>query len=98
MQVTKRDAAKVMKKLGIADVDCKHHHAGFLVIDGVKVLKVHRSRGGGSMPTAVAHLFRKSLKLSVPDFQLLVGCTLSREAYVELLREQGVIDVEAAAQ
>ncbi len=95
MQMRIRDAANVMRKLDIAEVECKHHCAGFLVVDGIKVLKVHHSRGDGNMPTTVAHLFRKSLKLSVPHFRLLVGCKLDRAAYVELLRKQGVVPLRA---
>ena len=91
MQVTKRDADRIMDKLEITAVQCKHHRAGFLVVDGVKILKVHYSHSDGNMPTTVAHLFRKSLKLSIPEFQLLLGCKLSREAYVERLREQGLV-------
>ena len=78
-----------MSKLGIVETPSTHHHRGFLVVDGVRVLSVYRSRGDGPMPTSVAHLFRKSLKLSVAEFERLLGCTLSREMYVERLRELG---------
>jgi hypothetical protein len=91
MQVTKRDVETILKRLEITKVKRKHHRAGFLVVDGVKILKIHYSQAAGNMPTTVAHLFRKSLKLSVPEFQQLAGCRLNREAYVERLREQGVV-------
>ena len=91
MQMTLADAKRVANKLQIEHVDCKHHHAGFLVVDGVKVLKVHYSHGSGDMPPTVVHLFRKSLKLSLGDFRCLVACTLGRDDYIELLRNQGVL-------
>lgn len=91
MQVSLSNAARVLSKLQVEEVPCKHHRAGFLVVDGVRVLKVHVSHGVGDMPPTVAHLFRKSLKLSVEEFRGVVGCTTSREAYVEILRGKGLI-------
>lgn len=96
MQATKRDAKRVLQKLQVVEVSCKHHHAGFLVVDGVKVLKVHYSHGNGEMPPTVVHLFRKSLKLDVDEFRRLMGCTLSRDEYIERLRQLGVIPSAAA--
>src|SRR5262245_14514658 len=84
MQVSNKDASRVMEKLQVSEVPCKHHRAGFLVVDGVRVLKLHHSFGTHDMPPTVAHLFRKSLKLSVDEFYELLSCTLSRDAYVEL--------------
>jgi|GEM_PF-4674554 len=91
MQVTKQEASRIMQKLDVEEVPCKHHRAGFLVVDGIRILKIHFSNGAGSMPPTVAHLFRKSLKLSVPEFRQLAGCTLSRNQYVELLRQKSQI-------
>ena len=89
MQMSLKDAEKVFNKLQVEDVPCKHHRAGFLVVDGVRVLKVHHSFGVGNMSPTVAHLFRKSLKMSMEEFQRFIGCTMSREAYVQSLRDKG---------
>jgi hypothetical protein len=91
MQVSKRDAGRVLDKLRVTQVDCKHHRAGFLVVNGVRILKIHYSNGNGDMPPTVAHLFRKSLKLSVEEFRELVACHLGREAYVDILRQRGCV-------
>jgi hypothetical protein len=80
-----------MDKLKVEAVPCKHHRAGFLVVDDIRILKIHHSHGVGDMPPTVAHLFRKSLKLSVAEFQRLIGCTLSRESYIEILRAKGCV-------
>lgn len=91
MQLSTKDASRIMDKLKVEDVPCKHHCAGFLVVDGVRVLKLHHSFGSGPMPPTVVHLFRKSLKLSPDEFQQLAGCTTSRDAYIEMLRKKGYI-------
>ena len=91
MQVSLTQAGKVMDKLLLVEVPCKHHHAGFLVVDGVRVLKIHHSRGSGNMPPTIAHLFRKSLKLSIPEFQELIGCRLDRDSYINILRQKGCL-------
>jgi hypothetical protein len=91
MQVTKSDAREIMQKLNIVEINCEHHYAGYLVEEGTKILKVHYSNGDGVMPIVVAHLFRRSLKLSVPEFQALLDGKLSRESYIDRLREQGLI-------
>lgn len=94
MQVTKQDAKKIMQKLDAEPVKCKHHKAAFVVVDGVRVLKVHYSHGNGNMPPTVAHLFRKSLRMSVSEFEQFAGCTLSRTAYQDLLRERGIVPTD----
>jgi hypothetical protein len=98
MQVNKRNAGNIVRKLQIDEISCKHHHAGFLVVDGMRVLKVHYSLGAGDMPPTVAHLFRKSLKLSMAEFQKLVGCTLTREDYLQILREKGYLRSQSQTQ
>ena len=92
MQISTKDASRVLEKLKVEEVPCKHHRAGFLVVDGVRILKLHHSFGSGAMPPTVVHLFRKSLKLSLDEFQQLTGCKTSREAYIQILREKGFIN------
>jgi hypothetical protein len=91
MQVTTLDAERIMRELEVELIPCTHQHAGFIVVEGRHVLKVHRSRIEGVMPATVIELFRKSLKLSVNEFQRMLERQVSREQYVRLLREQGLI-------
>ena len=86
MQITKADARRVFDKLEVQRVPCSHHEAGFVVVDGVRVLKVHYSRGRGELSRTVAHLFRKSLKLTVGELRELVSCRLSQEEFVGMVR------------
>lgn len=85
MQCSKQQAERVFGKLRLETVDCKHHRAGFLVVNGVRILKVHYSHGRGDMPPTVVELFRKSLRLSRADFQELIGCHMSRDQYLDSL-------------
>lgn len=90
MQLTTRQAAKIFRKLKVAPRRSTHHVAGFVMIDGRKVLPVHYSHGNKDMKGPVPHRFRKSLKLSEAEFAELRDCTLGREEYLQLLRERGV--------
>ena len=71
MQLTTREAEKLIKKLGFEVVECKHHIRGFLTVDGRRIFPVHCSFGRGDLPGEVPHLFRKSLKLSTAEFAVL---------------------------
>jgi hypothetical protein len=91
MQLSTSEAVKLMKKLEISFTECKHHVRGFLVVDGKRVLAVHCSRGRKDLPGNVPHLFRRSLHLTIDEFEFFRSCRMSLEAYVELLRDKGVI-------
>ncbi len=90
MQLTTRQAGRIFRKLDIVEKRSTHHVAGFVVVDGKKVLPVHYSHGNKTMKGPVPHRFRKSLHLSEAEFADLRDCTLSRDAYFQLLRERGV--------
>lgn len=90
MQLTTVEAARVFGKLEIKAVACKHHVRGFLVVNGKRVLPVHYSNGRKDLPGNVPHLFRKSLHMSVEEFNQFLACTLSRIEYLALLRSRGI--------
>jgi hypothetical protein len=92
MQLTTADADRVLRKLGCELVACRHHVRGFLTVDGKKVLAVHYSFGRKDMPGDVPHRFRRSLHLTLEEFNRLLGCTLSRDGYLGLLRTRGVVE------
>lgn len=90
MQLSTKQASRLFRKLQVQEKRSTHHVAGFVMVDGKKVLPVHYSRGNKDMKGPVPHRFRKSLRLSEDEFAELRDCTLSREAYLQLLRERGV--------
>ncbi len=90
MQLTTKQAAKIFRKLEVAKKRSTHHVAGFVVVDGKKVLPVYYSHGKKDMKGPVPHRFRKSLRLSEEEFAELRDCSLSREDYFQLLRDRGV--------
>jgi hypothetical protein len=90
MQLTTRQASRIFRKLGVNAKRSTHHVAGFVLIDGKRVLPVHYSHGNKDMKGPVPHRFRKSLRLSEDEFAALRDCTLSRDAYVQLLRDRGI--------
>jgi hypothetical protein len=90
MQLTTKQAGRIFRKLHVMEKTSTHHVAGFVMVDGKKVLPVHYSRGNKDMKGPVPHRFRKSLRLSEGEFAELRDCTLSRDDYVELLRERGI--------
>ena len=86
MQVSKREAARVFRKLNVEARKSTHHVAGVVRIDGVLAVPVYYSHGRGDMPGRVGDLFRKSLYVSQPEFRRLVDCTMSREEWIDLAR------------
>ena len=90
MDVTAGAARRVLDKLEIEPVVEEGLYGGFLVVDGVRVLKVHYDpRISGTVSETVMQLFRKSLRLSTGEFAALVECTLNRQKFVAILRQRG---------
>src|SRR5687767_7979602 len=58
MQLSTRDAIKVMDKLEVEYVDSTHHVRGWFVHEGRRVFPVYTSRGNKQLPGVVAHKFR----------------------------------------
>jgi hypothetical protein len=92
MQVNKHHLERIFNKLEIEMVACKHHIRGFLKVDGRRVCALHFSHSRKEMPASVAHLFRKSLRLNVSEFETLKCCSMTRSEYVAILIEKGVVD------
>ena len=62
---------------------------GWLTVDDRKILRVHYSHGKGDIPEKVANKIRGQLKLSPLHFEDLVKCPLTREDYLEILKQKG---------
>jgi hypothetical protein len=92
MQLTTREARKIMEHLGFEISPlCNHHHRGWLVIDGRAILAVHCSLGNKPMPGHIPDLFRKSLHLERDEFERLRRRDMDRVQYIQLLRDKGVV-------
>lgn len=88
MQVKKREAAQVFRKLRVEEKSSTHHVAGWIVHGGRKLFLVHYSRGSGDMPGRIGDKFIKSLKLSKEEFVDLRACRMSRYSYMALVRRR----------
>ena len=91
MQLKTRDAAKIFKKLEVEPAKSTHHIRGFLVVDGIRILPLHYSHGRKDLPGPVPKRFANSLRLNLQEFGELKRCTMSRDAYLDVLVDRGVI-------
>jgi len=91
VQLSRREIESIFKKLRLEPKKSTHHLAGWLVVDGKRILPLHYSHSRKDMPGNVPHRFRKSMLLTGPEFNDMKACTMSREAYIELLRGRGLI-------
>lgn len=87
LQVKKRHAEIIFKKLVIETVNCQHHQRGFVSIDGKKIFPVHYSNGRGDMPGNIGKRFQKSLRINEKQFCDLRDCNLSAKDYYEIIKK-----------
>jgi hypothetical protein len=82
------DFDRVVNKLAMQTRDSTHRHAWF-VHNGVTVARTKRSHGNSKfMPE---HLIRKQLHVDQEQFSGLQSCTISRDDYIKILTEKGII-------
>lgn len=91
MGFTKRDAERVFNKLELQQRRNTKHVYGWLIVDDRRVLPLHYSHGRGDMPGHVPDRFRSAMCLTKTEFAAMVRCTMTRDEYVALLRERGVL-------
>lgn len=91
MQLSAAELKRIFNKLEIEPKQSTHHVAGWLVVDGKKILALHYSRGHKDMPGHVPHRFRKALHLKTDEFQVFKRCRMDKDEYLELLRERGIL-------
>ena len=92
MQLTTQEAERIFRKLKVEMKPCKHHIAGFVTLDGVRILPVHYSYGRKDLPGNVPDKFRKSLHLNLEEFEQLKSCVMSRDQFIDVLIAKGVIN------
>lgn len=88
LQVKKQEIQKIFSKLEIITTQNNHHVRGFITINNKKVIPIYYSHGKGDLPGRVPDKFRKSLRLEVDEFRLLVQCPLKKEEYYEILKKR----------
>lgn len=54
-----------------------------------KVARTRRSKGSGDLP--MQHSIRQQLHLNEQEMRQALGCTLDREAYINILRTKGLL-------
>jgi hypothetical protein len=91
MQLSTREAQSIMVKLEVQLVKCKHHVRGFFCVNGKRLFPIHCSFGSKDMPGNVPNLFRKSLHLSLEEFDRFRNCNMSLAQYKELLKAKGLL-------
>jgi hypothetical protein len=82
----------IVKKLGMNTRDSKHRHA-FFVHNGVRVVKTMRSHGDGKF--IPEHKISKQLRVSMDQLAGLHTCSVSKDAYVQILRAKGILAEES---
>ncbi len=56
--------------------------------EGRLITRTKRSHGAGELP---AHLIRQQLKLSEQQLAAVLGCSIGRADYIDILRSKGLI-------
>ena len=82
-----REFEVLVKKLQLRTRDTGDRHA-FFEYGGKIVTRTKRSHGNVEMPD---FWFRKQLKVDEEQLTKLVGCTLSRSDYIDILKSKGLI-------
>jgi len=82
-----REFDTIVNKLKMEARDGDHRFV-LLRHEGKVVVRTKRSHGNKSQP---GHLIRQQLKLNEDQFAGLIRCSISRDAYIEILKEKGLL-------
>ena len=88
MTVKAREFDRLVEKLGLKVRDSRDVLAWF-EYDGKIITRTRRSKGSGDLP--MQHSIRQQLKLNENEFRQAIGCTLTLEGYVDILRRKGLL-------
>lgn len=89
MALTTRDFDHVVNKLQMKTRPGKHLFV-WLELEGKQVIWTARSHGRGELGN-VERAIRRQLRVSERQMTELVDCSMTRDAYLQLLNEKGVI-------
>lgn len=88
MTINAKEFDRLMQKFEFKTRDGADRLAWF-EHEGKIITRTRRSKGSGDLP--MQHSIRQQLKLNDKEFHEAIGCTLTREGYVEILRSKGLI-------
>jgi hypothetical protein len=57
-------------------------------VDGKLILKTKRSMGSGKLDGDIPHFIRQQMELNEEQFARAIGCPLTREEYVQILKDK----------
>ena len=86
--VKAREFDRLVAKLGLQVRESRDILAWF-EYDGKIITRTRRSKGSGDLP--MQHSIRQQLKLNEQEFRKAIGCSLSLNDYVEILRKKGLL-------
>lgn len=88
MTIKAREFDHLVEKLGFQTRKSRDLLA-WLEVDGKIVARTRRSKGSGDLP--MQHSIRQQLRLDEQQVRDAIDCTLTREAYIDILRSKGLI-------
>lgn len=88
MTIKAHEFDHLVAKLGLKARDSGDLLAWF-EYEGKKITRTRRSKGSGDLP--MQHSIRQQLKLNEEQFMAAIGCTLTRQDYINILRAKGLL-------
>ena len=88
MTIKAQEFDRLVAKLGLKTRDAGDLLAWF-EFEGKVITRTRRSKGSGDLP--MQHSIRQQLKLNQQEFKKAIDCTLTREGYIEILRNKGLL-------
>ena len=89
----KEQALKMLEKVGAKIENGAKHLKARLVVDGRQIFLIPISNGSKEIPTGTAQkIFREAKLFRREHCENLRNCPMDRDEYLDILREQGIID------
>ena len=88
MTIKAREFDRLVAKFGLRTRDSGDLLAWF-EFEGKIILHTRRSKGSGDLP--MQHSIRQQLKLNEEQLRQAVGCHLTKNDYIEILRAKGLV-------
>lgn len=88
MTIKAQEFDHLVTKLNLKTRDSRDLLAWF-EYEGKVITRTKRSKGSGSLP--MQHSIRQQLKLNEEQFRKAIGCTLTRQDYINILRSKGLL-------
>ena len=90
MTIKARDFDKVINKFGF-QTKSSHHILAWLEYDGKVVVRTKRSHTPKNRDLPAEYSIRSQMKLTTDQFREAEVCTLSKEDYINILRDKGTL-------